>query len=209
MATKNYLSLAGLTTYDGLIKEYIGTEDAKSIKSLTVSGNTVSFFKTADASGTAAYTVNLPDVSGFMDKIANATGNMVVASTANGSVAESEISVDDLVTGYFTDEAADGQIILYDGVNNDIKASSTDISDLATNAFVGTIPAGAQATTIAGYIDEAVDGLADEVISKIANADGNKVVKSNSNGTISETGISVIFVNYLSYLKTSHLQQQH
>ena len=191
MATKNYLSLAGLTTYDGLIKEYIGTEDAKSIKSITVSGNTVSFFKTADASGTAAYTVNLPDVSGFMDKIANATGNMVVASTANGSVAESEISVDDLVTGYFTDEAADGQIILYDGVNNDIKASSTDISDLATNAFVGTIPAGAQATTIAGYIDEAVDGLADEVISKIANADGNKVVKSNSNGTISETGISV------------------
>lgn len=122
MATKQYLDLTGLTTYDGLIKEYIGTEDAKSIKSLSISGNTVSFYKTNDATGTAAYTVNLPDVSGFMDKITSATGGKIVTSTSAGQVAESE----------------------------------TAISDLATNAYVGQIPGTAEATTIVGYIDEAV-----------------------------------------------------
>ena len=122
MATKQYLDLTGLTTYDGLIKEYIGTEDAKSIKSLSISGNTVSFYKTNDASGTAAYTVNLPDVSGFMDKITSATGGKIVTSTSAGQVVESE----------------------------------TAISDLATNAYVGQIPGTAEATTIVGYIDEAV-----------------------------------------------------
>lgn len=123
MATKNYLSLEGLTTYDGLIKQYIGAEDAKSIKSISVSGNTVSFYKTEDATGTAAYTVNIPDVSGFMDKIASATGGKIVTSTSGGQVAE----------------------------------SSTAISDLATNAFVGTIPATASATTVTEYAKEVAD----------------------------------------------------
>lgn len=127
--TKKFLSGENLVTYDGIIKEYIGTEDAKSIKSITVSGNTVSFFKTEDASGTAAYTVNIPDVSGFMSKIASATGGKIVTSVSGGEVAE----------------------------------SATAISDLATNAFVGTLPAGATATTVTGYIDEAVGEVASDL----------------------------------------------
>lgn len=98
MATKQFLTLEGLSTYDGLIKQYIGTEDAKSIKSISVSGNTVSFFKTADGSGTAAYTVDLPDVSGFMDKIANATGGKIATTTSTGEVAESNTAISDLAT---------------------------------------------------------------------------------------------------------------
>lgn len=98
MATKQFLTLEGLSTYDGLIKQYIGTEDAKSIKSISVSGNTVSFFKTADGSGTAAYTVDLPDVSGFMNKIANATGGKIATTTSTGEVAESNTAISDLAT---------------------------------------------------------------------------------------------------------------
>ena len=164
MATKNFLSLENLTQYDGLIKQYIGTEDAKSIKSITVVGNTVSFFKTADASGTASYTVNLPDVSGFMDKIASAEGDKVVVSNSNGQVSESDIDVNTLVTGYFGGhEPVNGEVITYDGVNGDIGASGTVLSDLATNAFVGTIPAGATATTVVGYAEEVADALEDSL----------------------------------------------
>lgn len=126
---KKFVSGANLVKYDEIIKEYIGTEDAKSIKSITVSGNTVSFFKTEDASGTAAYTVNIPDVSGFMSKIASANGGKIVTSLATGEVSE----------------------------------SNTAISDLATNAFVGTLPAGASATTVTGYIDEAVGEVASDL----------------------------------------------
>ncbi len=129
MATKNFMTLENLTTYDGLIKDYIGTEDAKSIKSITRVGNTVNFFKTPDASGTAAYTVDIPDVSGFMSKLASATGGKIVVSVADGEVSE----------------------------------SSTAISDLATNAFVGAIPEGATATTVVGYIDETADAVSGEI----------------------------------------------
>ena len=98
MSTKQFMTLENLTTYDGLIKQYIGTEDAKSIKSLTVSGNTVSFYKTADASGIAAYTVNMPDVSGFMEKIEDAEGGKIVVSNSDGSVSESDIDLSSVAT---------------------------------------------------------------------------------------------------------------
>lgn len=137
MATKNFLSLEGLTQYDGLIKQYIGTEDAKSIKSITVVGNTVSFFKTADASGTASYTVNLPDVSGFMDKIASASGDKVVVSNSNGQVSESDININEVITGYYTQDASDGDIIVY----NDGQISNCGLSyeEVATTSDVGEV----------------------------------------------------------------------
>lgn len=150
MATKNYVDLQGITKFHELVTQYIDTEDAKSIKSLTVSGNTVSFFKTNDASGTAAYSFNLPDVSGFMSKIASAQGGKIVTSVDGGEVAE----------------------------------SNTAISDLATNAFVGSIPAGATATTVTGYVDEAIgdaiDALATESDVVVVSKSGNSVTISGS-----------------------------
>ena len=171
MATKNYLDLTGLSQYDSLIKQYIGTEDAKSIKSITVVGNTVSFFKTADASGTASYTVTLPDVSNFMELIASATGNKVVKSNADGSVSETNIAVSDVVvqddisafvTGYFEGgEPQSGEILVYGGDQADVITSGIICTDLATNAYVGAIPQSADATTVVGYVDEAIDDALD------------------------------------------------
>ena len=165
MATKNFMTLGNLETYDGLIKQYIGTEDAKSIKSLTVVGNTVSFYKTADASGNPSYTVNLPDVSGFMDKIASATGGKIVTSTAEGQVAE----------------------------------SATAISDLATNAFVGTIPSGATATTVTGYAKEVADSK-DSAITAAQNAadaaQGEVDALETLVGTIPATATATDVVGY-------------
>ena len=177
MATKQFMTLGNLQSYDTLIKEYIGTEDAKSIKSITVVGNTVSFFKTADASGTASYTVNLPDVSGFMDKIASATGGKIVTSTANGQVAESETAISDLATNAFVGSIPSGATAttvtgyakeVADSKDSAITAAQ-DAADTAQGevdaleTLVGSIPAGSEATTVIGYVDEQVDAVADDL----------------------------------------------
>lgn len=199
MATKEFVALDGLTRYDQLLKGVMSTEDAKSIKVVTVSNNIVNFYKTETATGTPAYTVTLPTVSDFIHKISSATGGKIVTSTSGGEVAE----------------------------------SSTAISDLATKAFVGTLPAGAESTNVIDYIDEAISDAGDnyipkevgwtnqhiaitwsdgtigdsgyfvsdlatasqlnDKIDKITSPNGNKVVLSNSNGTLSESqyGIGV------------------
>lgn len=69
----------------------------------------------------------MPDVSGFMEKIANASGGKIVTSLASGQVSE----------------------------------SATAISDLATNEYVGAIPAGATATDVVGYAAEVADAAED------------------------------------------------
>lgn len=191
MATKNFLTLEGLTTYDGLIKQYIGTEDAKSIKSISVSGNTVSFYKTADGSGTAAYTVNLPDVSGFMDKISDANTGMILTSNEYGQAIESEVSIEGLVSGYFSDDVTNGEIVIYDTDSGLVRNSGAHIEDFVT-----------------GYFDEAESGdiviydgdtatisksgkSVDDLIEKIGSATGSMVVASTSEGDIAESEISV------------------
>ena len=177
MATKNFLSLENLTQYDGLIKQYIGTEDAKSIKSITVVGNTVNFFKTADASGTASYTVNLPDVSGFMDKITGATGGKIVTSVSGGQVAESKTAISDLATNAFVGtipgtasattvtgyakEVADSKDAAITAAQDAADAAQGEVDALET--LVGSIPAGSKATTVIGYVDEQVDAVADDL----------------------------------------------
>jgi len=152
MATKQYLDISGLQVYDGLIKQYIGEENASSIKSISVSGNTVSFYRTADATGTAAYTVNMPDTSSLMSKIASATGGKIVTSTATGEVSE----------------------------------SGTAISDLATNAFVGSIPQGAESTTVVDYIGEAIADAADDYMPRGGEEwHSGHVAVTNDDGTVS------------------------
>lgn len=177
MATKQFLTLEGLSTFKDLITNYIDTEDAKSIKSITVVGNTVSFYKTADGSGTASYTVNLPDVSGFMDKIASATGGKIVTSTSAGQVAESSTAISDLATNAYVGsipsgassstvtayakEVADSKDTAISTAQSAADAAQGDVDALET--LVGEIPSGATATTVVGYAAEVADAVSDEV----------------------------------------------
>lgn len=210
MATKNFLSLEGLTQYDGLIKSYIGTEDAKSIKSITVVGNTVSFFKTADASGSPSYTVNLPDVSGFMDKISSATGGKIVTSTSSGQVAESSTAISDLATNAFVGtipsgatsttvtsyakEVADSKDTAITAAQNAADAAQGDVDALET--YVGEIPSGATATDVVGYAEEVADAVADDLdaldqslasVAKSGNADD--VAYDNDESGLTSTNV--------------------
>lgn len=103
------ISLERLSQYDTLIKNYVDVADAKSIKTISYDADTrvVSFFKTEDGSGTAAYTVTLPSTSEFIEKFAMtgtgaATAGDFVTIAADGSltdagatIAASKISVAD------------------------------------------------------------------------------------------------------------------
>ena len=53
--------------------------------------------------------------------------------------------------------SATGSKIAITTSDGEVSESNTAVSDLATNAYVGSIPAGASATTIVGYITEAIN----------------------------------------------------
>lgn len=95
MAQSKLIDIDLLSRYDGKIKELMATEDAKSLKSLSYDPSTrvVSFFKNTDATGTAAYTVTLPDTSNFIEKIANGAAGNFVVQDANGNLVDGGASI--------------------------------------------------------------------------------------------------------------------
>lgn len=195
MATKEFITLEGLSTFKTLITQYIDSADADSIKSLSVSGNTVNFYKNTTATGTPAYTVNIPDVSGFMSKIANASGGKIVTSTASGEVSESEVAVSDLMPiGDWTPYESDGVPLISD--NGTLSGSMPIGNDGLLTGYFGEAGPG----TIL-CIDYSADtrmvgttGLtADDLVLKGGSEswDGDNVAITNYDGTISESEYSI------------------
>ena len=143
MAMKVF-TLDRLTQYDGLIKNYIDTADAKSLKTVAISGNTLKFYRVEEPVGetTPAYEITLPstDISGLLAKLEGATAGDVVIANADGTVADGGVKLADLAT----------------------KAEVTAVSDDldALEELVGTIPDGYDATTIAEYAKELADNVA-------------------------------------------------
>lgn len=165
MSQKQFLDLTGLSTFKDLMTQYIGTEDAKSIRSMSISGDTVNFYRSTDATGTVAYTITLPDTSGLIPKIANATGSKVAKTTSTGTVIESEYPIDDL-----------SQL----GYISDLRTRMGSIEN-----YVGEIPSGATADNVVDYIDE----VAGDCMPKGDQWNGDVIAMTNSDGTVSETAI--------------------
>ena len=103
MAKTQVFTEANLSLYDQLVKQYIDGADSKAIKSVTISGNTLKFYKISEPVGdsTPAYTIELPetDLSAINAAIAaindESTG---ILATAKG-YADTKVS-----------ELADGQV---------------------------------------------------------------------------------------------------
>ena len=100
MAKMQVFTLENLQQYDGLIKNYIGNADAKSLKTVALVGNTLKFYKVEEPVGdtTPAYEITLPetDVSGLLEKLTGATEDNVVTVGADGTVKDSGIKSADL-----------------------------------------------------------------------------------------------------------------
>ena len=103
MAKTQVFTEANLSLYDQLVKQYIDGADAKAIKSVAISGNTLKFYKISEPVGDSvpAYTIELPetDLSAINAAIAaindESTG---ILATAKG-YADTKVS-----------ELADGQV---------------------------------------------------------------------------------------------------
>lgn len=103
MAKTQVFTEANLSLYDQLVKQYIDGADSKAIKSVTISGNTLKFYKISEPVGdsTPAYTIELPetDLSAINAAIA------AINNETTGILAKSKEYTDTKVS-----ELADGQV---------------------------------------------------------------------------------------------------
>lgn len=136
----SHLSLTGLQTYDAKIKEFIASVvaagDEKSFKFVDLVDGTLKFYTVNPIDGAEpAFEIELPeqDLSRLMELVDGATENNIAAFDSNGQVKDGGLAVADIAT----------------------KAEVESIQ-----SYVGELPEGATATTIAEYIDEKTSGIA-------------------------------------------------
>lgn len=189
MATKNFMDLTNLTQYDGLIKTYINSADAKSIKSIDIDENTVNFYKTDDASGDPAYSVDLADTSGLMPLIENATGDSVVISNSDGTVSESNISTQSLVTGYWG-SSHQGEIVIYNGNGQQTVTTTQLVPENIMEKIDSASGSKIVVSDSNGGVMESDYGVND-FLSVIDGAEGDKIVITELDGSISESNIGI------------------
>lgn len=149
MASKfTYVSLDNLKQYDGLIKGYIGEQISdgvkSSLKSVSITGNTLKFYTevkpTADTA--PAFSVDLPetDLSDFMHLIKNATAGDVVVANADGSVADGGVKLADLAkSADVTKEIGDAKTELEGKIkaNTDAIAAHKELVDAKVTTLIG------------------------------------------------------------------------
>lgn len=135
MATNKYFYLdeAGLSQYDGLIKQYVDDADALAIKYITYDTTTnptyLRFWKVDPNStaATAAYEVSFPDASTLMTKVSGTHTGELVKLDANGQVIATGIDADNVLTKLASGTA---NAIVIAAADGSISRSSVVISDI-------------------------------------------------------------------------------
>ena len=185
-----------LALYDELLKGYVDAEDAKSLKTVAIDGNTLKFYRVSEPVGETApaYTITLPetDISGLIPKISGATTGNVVTAKADGTVEDSGIKAADLATKAevkAVEDKADANKASIDAINNadtGILKTAKDYADskvkdladgaVATNTAAIATLNGDEAT--AGSVKKAVKDASDTINAKIGTvAEGKTVVQ--------------------------------
>lgn len=125
MAKMQVFTYDNLLLYDELLKSYVDAEDAKSLKTVAIEGNTLKFYKVAEPVGDTepAYTITLPetDLSGLIPKITGATVGNVVTAKADGTVEDSGIAIANLASKSeveVVDDKADANTSAIEAINN-------------------------------------------------------------------------------------------
>ena len=185
-----------LALYDELLKGYVDAEDAKSLKTVAIDGNTLKFYRVSEPVGETApaYTITLPetDISGLVPKITGATAGNVVTAKADGTVEDSGIKAADLATKAevkAVEDKADANKASIDAINNadtGILKTAKDyadskVKDLADGAVATNTAAIATLNgdeTTAGSVKKAVKDASDTINAKIGTvAEGKTVVQ--------------------------------
>lgn len=157
---KKYVDLNGLTHYDEKIKALINEKDAATLQSSKDYADGLA--ENYDAAGTAESKVKeLAD--GQVKTNTEAIAKLNGGADTDGSVAK---AVADAKTALQTNiDAADAKAV----------AAQTDVDALET--YVGTIPTGATATDVIGYVNEKTSGIAtdaslNELKTRVTTAEG-------------------------------------
>lgn len=102
MAQMKVLTLENAGLLVELTKGEISAASAKSLKTVTLKGNTMKFYREEEPVGdaTPAYTLELPetDLSGLIPKLTTKVAGNVAMTTAEGTVADGGVAVADIAT---------------------------------------------------------------------------------------------------------------
>ena len=199
-----------LALYDELLKGYIDAEDAKSLKTVAIDGNTLKFYRVSEPVGETApaYTITLPetDISGLIPEITGATAGNVVTAKADGTVEDSGIKAADLATKAevkAVEDKADANKASIDAINNadtGILKTAKDyadskVKDLADGAVATNTAAIATLNgdeTTAGSVKKAVKDASDTINAKIGNVSTlTTTEKTNLVGAVNEVKSAV------------------
>ena len=199
-----------LALYDELLKGYVDAEDAKSLKTVAIDGNTLKFYRVSEPVGETApaYTITLPetDISGLIPKITGATAGNVVTAKADGTVEDSGIKAADLATKAevkAVEDKADANKASIDAINNadtGILKTAKDYADskvkdladgaVATNTAAIATLNGDEAT--AGSVKKAVKDASDTINAKIGDVSTlTTTEKTNLVGAVNEVKSAV------------------
>lgn len=181
--TKTFLDLVGLTSYDGKIKEYIGTEDAKSIKYAAVSedGNNLLLYKVTNPTvGTTTPDFTIPMGSTALKNFVKSLGTAVGATldTTNDTYSVTFTgglqSYTDVVSAV---QALDGMVGTLGSLSTEEKSNLVG----AINEVLGAISTAIQGLDVAEFALAEKDSNTNVVtIHGISEADGEIAVGSNS-----------------------------
>lgn len=199
-----------LALYDKLLKGYVDAEDAKSLKTVAIDGNTLKFYRVSEPVGDTApaYTITLPktDLSGLIPKITGATAGNVVTAKADGTVEDSGIKAADLATKAevkAVEDKADANKASIDAINNadtGILKTAKDyadskVKDLADGAVATNTSAIATLNgdeTTAGSVKKAVKDCSDTINAKIGDVSTlTTTEKTNLVGAVNEVKSTV------------------
>ena len=210
MAKLQVFTYDNLVLYDELLKGYVDAEDAKSLKTVAIQGNTLKFYRVSEPVGETApaYTITLPetDISGLIPKITGATAGNVVTAKADGTVEDSGIKADDLATKAeikAVEDKADANKASIDAINNvdtgilktakdyaDSKVKDLADGQVATNKS-DIAKLNGDASTV-GSVAKAVKDSADAIDAKIGTlADLDTTVKTDLVNAINEVRAAV------------------
>ena len=199
-----------LALYDKLLKGYVDAEDAKSLKSVAIDGNTLKFYRVSEPVGDTApaYTITLPetDISGLIPKITGAVAGDIATLKADGTIEDSGIKAANLATKAevkAVEDKADANKASIDAINNvdtGILKTAKDyadskVKDLADGAVATNTAAIATLNgdeTTAGSVKKAVKDASDAINTKIGDVSTlTTTEKTNLVGAVNEVKSAV------------------
>lgn len=132
MATKQFISLENLSTYDSLIKQYINDADAKSIKAAALNGKKLELYTVENpgASDTPKFSINLPFT---LEEIQGVNGKAYIWNESDGGGIRFE--------------------------NNDMTKSALSVNDGGANGLTGQIYSVNSETKVGTRINITTDGI--------------------------------------------------